>query len=238
MHILQNRKGVTLLEGLIALALLAMIVVGTFGVLLSSSRKTTAPDKREEMVLAAERIRHGMQILAYQMDNYTPNHSSYNATDTNASYLSATYPLKPGYMKNALAGEGHGNIGMDTDFGFWNYLFNMGRGEADPLCLSGKTQCSGTTQNVDNSSLAPVVCNSSVESQVKISTLPFGNGSNRMKENLFWYDGIPNDDATGLKEMYDLYRANGVNGLVSSTEECKKTGLIIRNITIECDREG
>ena len=46
--ILKSKKGVTILEGLIALALLALVATGTFAVLLSSSRKSSQPDIRED----------------------------------------------------------------------------------------------------------------------------------------------------------------------------------------------
>ena len=64
-YFLQNKKGVTLLEGLIALLLLAMIATGTFGVLLSTSRRSTQPDIREEMTLAVERAMDKMQVYVY-----------------------------------------------------------------------------------------------------------------------------------------------------------------------------
>ena len=62
---LQNKKGVTLLEGLIALLLLAMVATGAFAVLLSTSRKSTAPDLQEEMALAIEHASRELQ-LRYQ----------------------------------------------------------------------------------------------------------------------------------------------------------------------------
>lgn len=59
---LKNKKGVTILEGLIALGLLALVAGGTFGVLLSVSRKSSQPDIREEMVLAVERANEQLQM--------------------------------------------------------------------------------------------------------------------------------------------------------------------------------
>lgn len=50
-----NCKGVTILEGLIALTLLALVATGTFSVMLSTARKSSTPDIREEMVLAVDR---------------------------------------------------------------------------------------------------------------------------------------------------------------------------------------
>lgn len=58
---LKNKKGVTILEGLIALTLLALVATGTFAVLLSTSRKSSEPDIREEMALAVERATHWLQ---------------------------------------------------------------------------------------------------------------------------------------------------------------------------------
>ena len=59
---LKSKKGVTLLEGLIALMLLALVATGTFAVLLSSSRKSSQPDIREEMALAIDRASQMLQV--------------------------------------------------------------------------------------------------------------------------------------------------------------------------------
>ncbi|HAM43050.1 MAG TPA: hypothetical protein DCP52_04385 [Elusimicrobia bacterium] len=61
-RVLTKKKGVTILEGLIALGLLALVAAGTFGVLLSVARKSGAPDIREEMVLAVERANDLLQM--------------------------------------------------------------------------------------------------------------------------------------------------------------------------------
>ena len=63
-NLLKNKAGVTLLEGLIALGLLALITAGTFGVLLSVSRQSSQPDIREEMLWAIERANEGLQLFA------------------------------------------------------------------------------------------------------------------------------------------------------------------------------
>lgn len=63
-RILRKRKGVTILEGLIALGLLALVASGTFGVLLSISRQASSPDIREEMVWAVERANEQLQMYA------------------------------------------------------------------------------------------------------------------------------------------------------------------------------
>jgi len=71
-RLLKNKKGVTILEGLIALGLLAMVAGGTFGVLLSVSRKASRPDIREEMILAVERANEQLQV--YVSTAATPSH--------------------------------------------------------------------------------------------------------------------------------------------------------------------
>jgi type II secretory pathway pseudopilin PulG len=52
--VFNRKKGVTILESLIALTLLAVVAVGIFGVVLSISRKTNESDVREEANLAIE----------------------------------------------------------------------------------------------------------------------------------------------------------------------------------------
>ena len=59
----KSKKGVTLLEGLIAMVLLAVVATGSFAVLLSASRKSSGPDIREEMILAVEKAH--TQLQAY-----------------------------------------------------------------------------------------------------------------------------------------------------------------------------
>ena len=63
-HFLTKKTGVTVLEGLIALGLLALVAGGTFGVLLSISRKAGTPDIREEMALAVERANELLPMYA------------------------------------------------------------------------------------------------------------------------------------------------------------------------------
>lgn len=63
---LKNKKGITLLEGLIALTLLALVATGTFAVLLSTSRKSTGPDIQEEMALAIEKANKLLQAYVRQ----------------------------------------------------------------------------------------------------------------------------------------------------------------------------
>lgn len=70
-RILSKKTGVTILEGLIALGLLALVAAGTFGVLLSVSRKAGSPDIRESMILAVERAHDQLQM--YKIDGNNPN---------------------------------------------------------------------------------------------------------------------------------------------------------------------
>lgn len=82
--LLTNKKGVTILEGLIALLLLAMVSVGTFGVLLSTSRKAAKPDIEEEMLLTVEKTRDLLQIYSfYMLDDSTLQ------SDTHAAVIEA-----------------------------------------------------------------------------------------------------------------------------------------------------
>ena len=61
-RLIKSKTGVTVLEGLIALGILAMVAAATFGVLLSISRKSSQPDIREEMILAVERAQASLQL--------------------------------------------------------------------------------------------------------------------------------------------------------------------------------
>lgn len=62
MKLLNSKAGVTILEGIIALGLLAVVMAGAFGVLLSASRKSSQPDMREEMILAVEKVKDRLQV--------------------------------------------------------------------------------------------------------------------------------------------------------------------------------
>ena len=84
--ILTKKTGVTVLEGLIALGLLALVAAGTFGVLLSVSRKAASPDIRESMVLTIERANE-------QLHMYTPIFYLYSSASI------------PSELKNGLCGD-------------------------------------------------------------------------------------------------------------------------------------
>ena len=73
--IYKNRKGVTILESLIALTLLAVVAVGIFGVVLSISRKTNESDVREETALAMESAIEKLNLYegAYRAQDKDPN---------------------------------------------------------------------------------------------------------------------------------------------------------------------
>lgn len=78
-RIFRAKKGVTILEGLIALGLLALVASGTFGVLLSISRQSSSPDIREEMVWSVERAHERLQIYAAKID--ATGHTNLNPRD-------------------------------------------------------------------------------------------------------------------------------------------------------------
>lgn len=99
---LKNKKGVTILEGLIALTLLALVATGTFAVLLSTSRKTSQPDIREEMALAVEKASQLLQVYIYSDRDNLPS----DLQDT------VDAPLCEGYDASApLSQVGKHNIG-------------------------------------------------------------------------------------------------------------------------------
>ena len=83
-HILHNKKGVTLLEGLIAMALLALVAAGTFGVLLSVSHKAGRPDIREEMALAVEKASDQLQVFAQNQNNVELSIQAHKLCDTDS----------------------------------------------------------------------------------------------------------------------------------------------------------
>lgn len=78
-HFLSKKAGVTLLEGLIAMALLALVAGGTFGVLLSVSRKTDQPDRREDMAYAVEQVN---ELLKYHLSQAQLSGSGYDYLKT------------------------------------------------------------------------------------------------------------------------------------------------------------
>ena len=86
-----SKAGFSLLEGLIALGLLAMVAGGTFGVLLSVSQKSGRSDIREEMVLAIEKANDLLQIYTQQMSN-----ADMQLPAGMRSFCSDNYPLKNG----------------------------------------------------------------------------------------------------------------------------------------------
>lgn len=98
---LKNRKGVTLLEGLIALGLLALVAAGTFGVLLSTAHKASKPDIREEMALAVENANdllhaysQGM-VSGYDLVQQAPNSSLCASDNTHTTPLDVgTHDIK------------------------------------------------------------------------------------------------------------------------------------------------
>ena len=74
-QLLKNKAGVTVLEGVIALGLLALITAGAFGVLLSASRQSSVPDIREEMSYAVEKAGDLLKVyINAQQNEFANNH--------------------------------------------------------------------------------------------------------------------------------------------------------------------
>ena len=85
------------MEGLIALGLLALAATATFGVLLSTSRKSSRSDIPEEMLWAVERAHEGLQMYnglsATELSALSNEHKGLcgkaNGTDTDSDPLGA-----------------------------------------------------------------------------------------------------------------------------------------------------
>lgn len=82
----KNKKGVTLLEGLIAMVLLAVVATGSFAVLLSASRKSSGPDIREELVLAVEKAHAQLQAYVFATDFSLTKKDSFNEEMVPSAY--------------------------------------------------------------------------------------------------------------------------------------------------------
>ncbi len=117
-RILSKKTGVTILEGLIALGLLALVAAGTFGVLLSVSRKAGSPDIRESMILAVERANEQLQM-------YTP------------SLTGLANSSVPSELQNGLCGGDSSPLSTGTT----HYINCM----LPPLCDKNKSSFSYTT---------------------------------------------------------------------------------------------
>lgn len=100
--IFKSKRGVTILEGLIALTLLALVATGTFAVLLSTSRKSSGPDIREEMALAVERAGQLLQAYVYPVGT---NLSDVFCSTTPAGEVCTINPLSGGLCNPGGLGE-------------------------------------------------------------------------------------------------------------------------------------
>lgn len=109
-HILHNRKGVTVLEGLIALLLLSVVAVGTFGVLLSSSRKASIPDVREELMQSVERTHGSLRHFSYlvMMSACDPHFRDYLGYKWTKGKLNEIKALPAEYFKDMIPGDPFG----------------------------------------------------------------------------------------------------------------------------------
>jgi len=96
-NLFTDTKGVTLLEGLIALLLLAVVAVGTFSVLLSVSRQPAQPDIQEEMLFAVERANNLLQLYTYFLGTSDDNSPHTNTRIINQlQHYFGTTPLSVG----------------------------------------------------------------------------------------------------------------------------------------------
>lgn len=99
---LKSKKGVTILEGLIALTLLALVATGTFAVLLSTSRKTSQPDTREEMALAVEKASQLLQVYIYSDRDYLSSDLQATVDSPLCEGYDASAPLATGVTHNIV----------------------------------------------------------------------------------------------------------------------------------------
>ncbi|MBP5429726.1 MAG: hypothetical protein J6Y25_02390 [Elusimicrobiaceae bacterium] len=95
--ILQSKAGVTVLEGVIALGLLAVVTAGSFGVLLASSRQSSPSDMREEMMFAVEQADHLLQVYAA----WFPNLQSYMEVTDNDALVNALKAKSLPYFRSS-----------------------------------------------------------------------------------------------------------------------------------------
>ena len=96
---IKSKKGVTLLEGLIALLLLALVATGTFSVILSVSRNKGA-DFREEMALAVENANNLLQAYIVSLEN---NKAAASTLFQSGPCGKNSTPLEAGFHGNELS---------------------------------------------------------------------------------------------------------------------------------------
>ncbi len=97
-RILRSKAGVTVLEGVIALGLLALVAAGSFGVLLSASRQDSMPDIREEMSYAVEKANDLLKVYLQASQtgevgrNYLPSTLAQGLCGNDATPLAVNNP--------------------------------------------------------------------------------------------------------------------------------------------------
>ena len=139
-RILTAKDGVTLLEGVIALGLLALIAGGAFAVLLASSRQTTQPDIREETILAVERMNGLLKSYTGYMDADLREQSK-------------------GYLVESLNPSTSGTLGNDFHVTSWSnldslvgntYEISQSSRQLPPICDGNKSKVEYTIKNVNH----------------------------------------------------------------------------------------
>ena len=119
-ELLKGKSGVTILEGVIALGLLALVTAGAFGVLLSASRQSSLPDMREEMLYAVEKASEKLQVYV----------EAAQTGETGRSYL-------PEELKCGLCGHVNASGGCQSDisYGFVTDTTPLGAGTHTITCM-------------------------------------------------------------------------------------------------------
>ena len=173
--ILKGKKGITLLEGLIALALLAIVATGTFAVLLSASRKTSAPDLREELVFAVEKAHEQLQSYVYNTD------FTLQTKDDKGQYY------VPEAFRDGLCGRARFNANTDTN--------PLGNGTHNIACLLPPV-CDRNVANDCNDSTGAKSC-----FVYRINQASAGRWSSVLPEE--GRDKILNSDWTTSEGVYD-----------------------------------
>ena len=149
---LKNKKGVTLLESLIALLLLAVVATGTFAVLLSTSRKSLGPDIREEMALAIEKASDMLQGAVVSLDSDVPNYGSGFNYQKGPCGLASSHALSSGSHNNELncllppiCDPSHSHFsyeissGTDSSSNLWSYNSTYDRSDRLERTTSNST---------------------------------------------------------------------------------------------------
>ena len=166
--ILKNRKGVTLLEGMIAMLILAVVTVGTFGVVLSSTRNASQPNFREDSMLALEQIHNFAQALSPLRDEYRENLWDSEEGEHPVYFRSKGFVFGKNYTGTSSLSDLEKEYGKDKDYaGFadnkkWKILLTDG----DDL----RSSYSDALDALEDDAFLPSLCDPS-KSSVSVDSL-------------------------------------------------------------------